>query len=157
MPNYFCTFCPAKIQYEATKPTKCPKCGKSFASAFKVAAPVTPAVAVAQVAPEEDDDVPISPRSRKSHSTTQAKPRYRGGEYLPPIMGVASSSPSSGPGDEGEDDDEEDVDPRMRRRLARELAASINPEDIHVSDDDEKPLRFEDMYNAPDARQRRGN
>lgn len=161
MPTYFCTFCPAKIAYEAVKPTKCPKCGKSFASAFKVATPpAQPASTVAAQTPEDEDDLPVVPvRSRQSYSTTQAKPRYRNGEYVPPVGGVTPKTavPHAGPGDEGEDDDEDDevVDPRMKRRLARELAASLNPDDIFVSDEDEKPLRFEDIYNAPDATQSR--
>jgi len=144
MSNHYCPFCGSKATYEAVKPTNCPKCKKPFEAAFKgaVAAP-TP------VQPDPDDDLPLPP----TRSAVVAKPRYRHGEVVPPVptrTTEATVVPLRGP-DEEADDEDEYVDPRARRRLARELAASIDPSTIHIDDEDEGTVTFGQLYNNPDA------
>ena len=167
MPSYYCSAsgCGFKVQYEAVKPTHCPKCKHAYASAFVAAIKVTRAtmVPVNQFAPIQplpnddlEDTTPRNPLRNRPASTTVAKPRFRHGQELPPIMGtlppVGVLTAAAGPGtDDDDDDDDEYVDPRMRRRLARELAATIDPDTIHVDDEDEHPTTFATIWNDPKA------
>lgn len=40
----YCGSCAAKVEYQLTKPEKCPKCGKSISAAFKVEVKPTPTI-----------------------------------------------------------------------------------------------------------------
>lgn len=158
MSTIYCTDCPAKLTYEAVKPTKCPKCGVVFANAFKGAVASTSPSARAVV--DEIIDEP-RPRYPKSQSSTVAKPRFRNGEWVAPIMGRMNDetpppvTEQRGPHDDEDDDEDEYIDPRAKRRLKQELIATLNPDDIHVNDEDERPPTFADLYNAADARKAR--
>jgi hypothetical protein len=150
MPTYYCPFdrCGAAIQYTITKPTTCPRCERRFADAFKVAVAQTPPPPAPVV---EEDDEPRLTRSalearRKSLSTTSVKPRTRrerddtAANVMTP---VGSKAHPALPDPEPESDIEDDTyDPREARRLARELAASIDPSTIVVEDQDDGIVRF---------------
>lgn len=43
----YCGSCAAKVEYQLTKPEKCPKCGKSISAAFKVEVKPAPTITYA--------------------------------------------------------------------------------------------------------------
>lgn len=149
--TYYCPHCGTPVKYEIVKPTTCPRCERRFADAFKVT--------VAKVDPppapivEDDDDEPRLTRSalearRKSLATTTVKPRARRGgaddpeasaNLMTPVGSKTRRTPS--PPEEAEDE-VDDYNPREARRLARELAASIDPATIVIEDDDDSVVSF---------------
>lgn len=153
MPTCFCphSACAAKIPYDAVKPTICPRCKQAFADAFRAVAPVAPPLPTRAAVRDDPDDQPLT-RSALSNRhragiTTVAKPRAHRGED-PELMANVMNPP---PPDEPDapvfaDDPEDDTyDPRAAHRLARELAANIDPSTILIEDQDEGTVRFGDL------------
>lgn len=125
----FCPHCAAKLTYEAVKPTRCPRCDKLFADAFRVTTPPPPT-------PEPVDDEPETrPLTKSALLAARQRPRA---QVKPRPGQVAQDEPVFPP-----DDDEPDLDQRAVRRRARELAAAIDPASIIVADQDEGVFRFE--------------
>lgn len=137
--------CAAKVPYEAIKPTKCPRCNRTFASAFAPTAPVPAPISRAAVV--EDDDTPTRPLTRSAlakarasvASTTRVKP-HRGPQPSRIMNAPAEFVPPDLP-DDGEEEDEY-VDEQTISRRARELAASIDPSTIVIADSDEGVFKF---------------
>lgn len=169
MPSYYCTSdsCGLKNEYLGSRPARCSRCNQLFDAPFKaVTATITPAPGATVASVIEDDDAPImgTRRPRTQANTVTAKPRYRNGQLVPPVKGVMTSTqsdptPLDGPDldddDNGEPEEDDVIDIRAKRKLARELAATLNPDDIYVDDDDEKPMKFADIWNDPDAQRKR--
>ena len=139
MPTKYCPFsgCGTKIVYETTSPSKCPKCHQVLASAFKVTPVEEPHQAAAQTRAQ--------PKVSAVKSSIMARRRA---EQQPEEEPVDVSTP------EVEDDFatasyDGYINPQEVRRRARELAASIDPSTIHVSDGDETPVRFGDWCGRP--------
>ncbi len=146
MPTCFCphSACAAKIPYDAVKPTVCPRCKKAFADAFRAAPPP----ARAAVRDDDLDDPPLTRSSLQNRHragiTTVAKPRARHGKDL--MANVMNPPPPDAPDTAPIGEEEDDTyDPRAAHRLARELAANIDPATIIVEDQDEGVVRFADI------------
>ncbi len=150
--HVFCphTGCGCKASYDAVKPTTCPRCNRAFAAAFKAPSAPTPIARAAVV--DDPDDRPLTRSAltarQRAGITTQVKPR-RGRGADPEAMANVMNAPEVLPDDlpaalEGDVEDET-VNPREVRRLARELAAGIDPSTIIVADQDEGVFRFADM------------
>jgi len=152
MSTKFCPHCAAKVTYEVTSPKVCPKCEKPFSAAFKTTVASTPRYeppAAESALDAEDYDAPRS--SRLSRPTTaQLKPGQRKLATYARSEPVTSPEPALGPDEEG-DDDGEYIDPRQKNALRRQLIASIDPADIHVGDDDDKPVTFANWCGKPGA------
>lgn len=152
--------CGSKITYEATLPKACPKCGgllsdptkvvaAAMAAATKVAAKLPVSAAKVEASTTEDDSTPVRPvaRSAKSKPIVR-KPATR--RLL--TANLEDDEPEDDPemegadqtGDNEEEDDGQPLNRKEARRLARELAASIDPSTIHVGDADERPVTFAD-------------
>lgn len=151
MPLYaYCPYsnCAAKIPYETVKPSKCPRCNRAFADAFKVVTETKPTVSrVTTATVEEESDAPRLTRSellkvRASRSSgTKVKPRlkrYVEEEEVSHVMNPPAPQEENNP----VFDDDHSYDEREARELARELAASIDPSTIIIQDQDDKVVRF---------------
>ncbi len=139
MPTYYCSTsgCGNRIEYLTEKPKACPKCKASIVDPLKALALATASAARVPIRanPEEDDLEVVTPpvRSAKSKAIIR-KPLTR----LRPVVHLETDD-QDGTNDEDigeEDEDGEPLDPRAARRLARELAATIDPSTIHVGIDD---------------------
>ncbi len=157
MPNVYCPRpeCSAKASYDVTKPTKCPKCGRAFADAFKtVAAPAPVQQTRATVEEEPFDERPTSrsalAAARAKHaSTTRVVPRT--GRPQPAEVTHLMNPPADLPPAVAaleDDPEDENVDPREVRRRARELAATIDTSTIVINDQDDGVFKFSDMWAA---------
>jgi hypothetical protein len=147
MPTYYCptTGCGNRITYLTEKPKICPKCSTAIADPMRAIANIVPAKIVkAKVEEEidEDDDAPIIAPARSSRS----KPIIR-----KPVPRQHVASAATVEGDDADDDLEDDEEgdgepynPREARRLARQLAASIDPSTIRVEMDGEERVTFKD-------------
>ena len=136
MPIYYCatTGCGNRITYLTEKPKVCPKCGTAIADPLSAIASMTLAknkTVKAKVEEElDDEDDPIIAPVRSSRS----KPIVRKPAPRKHVVEASAVNPDDV---EDEDEDEEEGDdepynPREARRLARELAASIDPSTITV-------------------------
>ncbi len=162
MPLYaYCpqSSCASKIAYDTVKPTVCPQCRKTFASAFAVApAPVAP-TARAAVVEDDPDDRPLGRTVTASRpSTTVIKSRPGRPEPTRLMNPPVEAAPQVVFPDDGADEEGEDIDPREVRRRARELAATIDTSTIQINvgdlDQGDKPIKgigsfsFRDMWDA---------
>ncbi len=128
MPSVYCpqSACGSKITYEAVKPTVCPRCKKSFASAFapKGVAKPKPAVTRARVEPDEVDANVMTPYDPNAVAPIRARM------------------------EDTDDDDDQYTDPNEARQIADQLAASINV-DIMTDDlGDDAIFSFGDLMNG---------
>ncbi len=138
--------CAAKIPYEAVKPTTCPKCRKTFASAFTSTPPAVPAPARAAVQ-DDPDERPLTKSAllaarRAGGALARPRPTPRG--EVTHLMN-APAAQAVFP-DDGADDEDDTLDPREVRRQARELAATIDTSTIKIADQDEGTFSFKDMW-----------
>ncbi len=139
--------CAARVSYETIKPTACPQCRKTFASAFVVApAPVAPS-ARATVADDDSDDRPLgrAALAAQPKSATVTKARLNRPEPSRLMNAPASEQPVF-PDDGADDEGEEALDPREVRRQARALASTIDTSSIKIADQDEGVFSFRDMW-----------
>lgn len=129
MPSVYCphSACGSKIAYEAVKPSVCPRCQRSFASAF------APKVEAAKAKPVR------SPRPRAEVVDTETEANLM--TPYDPSAPQIRAAPIEEPEDEAYDDG---TDPREARRIADELAASIN---LSISEDlgDDAIFSFGDL------------
>jgi hypothetical protein len=138
--------CGAKIAYEAIKPSVCPKCRKPIKDPMAILAQATAAAVAAPASTEqiEDDEAPIQPiaRSLKSRPVSELrKPQRPQRVYASEDQGPDEPDDD----DDGEDDGSESYDPRTTKRIARELAASIDPDSFRiVGDGDGERVTFGD-------------
>lgn len=143
MPLYaYCphSTCAAKIAYDTIKPTVCPQCRKTFASAFAV----TPPAPVVAPAPQDDpDDRPFGRAALTAARKTTTVVKSRPGRPEPSRL---MNAPAAELPEEAIIEEEGDLDPREARRQARELAATIDTSTIHIADQDDGVFRFGDMW-----------
>ncbi len=150
--HVFCPFagCAAKVAYDAVKPTRCPRCSKLFADAFRVAVPQTAPISRAAVVEADlSDDQPITRKLAKA-AVAKVGPRLQR-DTPAPISRIMNAPPdlvteAVFPDDGLDDIEEEDADPRAIRRRARELAASIDPSTITIGDQDEGVFKFDSFW-----------
>ncbi len=128
---HFCSTagCGSKIPYLTEKPKECPKCKTKIEDPSKI---IVKAVII------EVEDLPvIHPVARSSRSTPIVRK-----EKISLIKKRAQDS-SLEPEENDEEDntleeeEEESYDPKVVKRLARQLAASIDPSTIRVNDEDQ--------------------
>ncbi len=157
--HVFCPFstCGAKTAYEVTKPTRCSRCGKAFADAFKVtitATPVARPVVASAPIPDPIETQRATVRASVLERRNKAKPRAASTRVIseddPEIRSHIMNLPADVElGPEIPDDENEDVDPREARQRARALAASaFNPDTIIVDDQEDKAISFQSIWNA---------
>lgn len=157
MPHIYCPLssCAAKTTYEITKPTKCSRCGKAFADAFKVtvtAAPVARPVAAPTPDPIETQRATV--RASVLEKRNKVKPRAASARVIseddPEIRSHIMNLPANVDiGPEIPDDEHEDVDPREARQRARALAAAAFQSDtMQIADADEGTVKFADLWSA---------
>lgn len=139
MLNCYCPSCGAKVAYEAIKPTKCPKCDKSFASAFKVVA-VAPLPISQTAATFEDDTAAPSLLTASILKARNAKVKRSPRPIVleeedETVSHIMNAPPGLVVEDDTEDfgDEVEDVGRGAVRRRARELVATINPDAIKIN------------------------
>lgn len=149
--HHYCS-CGAKIAYETVKPAKCPKCGKPLRDAVAILHKAIQAAPSVSEVPYDDGDMDegLTPEIVDG---TQATAGYRDEFIVPPARSERSQPVKrkvrQKPRFEQQqaiqidgDDDEfgaeetaggyEGYDPDRVKRLARQMAASFDPNGVHV-------------------------
>lgn len=154
--NYYCPHsgCGAKITYESIKPAACPKCKGSFVNAFQSVTKAASEFNRASISPPlvgspsndspYDEEPVLSPARASMVKRTRgaANPQYRRQYYDENGNPVEVERG-------GSDGSEDSFDPREVKRLARQLAASISPDDLVILSRPEPPVRFQDWCMRP--------
>lgn len=141
MPTIYCptNACGAAVQYAASKPETCPKCGKAFASAFKT---VTAAPTLAPVAPK------VAAVKATRPSSAFVKGNHVASPY--PTSTIAHDAGYEAPDDDllvegGEDATKDEIAAR-----ASEIQASIDPSTIvRLVEGETKSFGFGDWCAQP--------
>lgn len=143
MPLHYCSNCAAKVTYEATKPSACPKCRKPIKDAAAMLAQIPPPVSVTRASvvatlaaqplsedPTEGnydnspppDDAPLRRPAHSQHSTPVVRKERR------PTKTAAKLYEGEEDGDRALGGNSEHYDRHEAKRLAREWAAAFEGE-----------------------------
>ncbi len=147
--------CATRVPYDTIKPTVCPKCHKTFASAFAPTPAPAPVVTRAAVVDDPDDRPLTKSALLAARKTGGARLRPTPRAEVTHLMNAPAAAQPVFP-DDGADEEDEQVDPREVRRQARALAATIDTSaiiaDAGALDGGDKPVKgigsfsFRDMW-----------
>lgn len=158
---YYCSSsgCGNRIEYQVTKPTSCPRCKTVFADLSKTVAKAKPLPEVMSIKAsrrrelekeledldeEEDNEEQSSQDSKDLSSQVSASKKAILKRARARKLAERGETDEEEEDETIDDDNDEQLSESKIKRLARELAASIDPSSIHIGTEggDGKPERI---------------
>lgn len=154
---YYCSApgCGNRIEYQVTKPTSCPKCKTVFADLGKTLAKAKPLPEIITKTPSKHKEIDEEENLENEETEESQSLTRQISESKKAILKRARARKLAERGevdeedeeiddDSGDDYNEESVSKSKIKRLAQELAASIDPSSIKIigGDEDDGPSKI---------------